>query len=216
KLSKSLKSAGPFVEGLYFYSPNVGFYGTYDDMSADFDGSKEEWYTGALGTVGTEEEIYWTKPYVDESDGRNYITGSKVIMKNNQPVGVLAVDLNATRLSERMSSTTVGNTGAPFILREDGEVFFSLKEDEVGQNWSDQPIFQKATGEKGTLNGVREGQKVGISYKRMEDLGLLVYAAVENDEMASETRSFVTIGGSLLVASLLIAIVAALSIAGYL
>src|SRR5699024_7563517 len=57
---------------------------------------------------------------------------------------------------------------------------------------------------------------MGINYKKMKDLGLIIYGPVESTEMAAESKTFRLIGSVIVLVTVSLAIVAALAVAGYL
>src|SRR5699024_2981145 len=134
KLAHTMKAAGPFIEGLYYYDKNVGVVGTYTNIDSSFDGTKQDWYNGAIEHPG---DIFWSKAYISDTNGMKSVTGARAIMRGKEVIGVIAVDLNLSRLNERMSSTTIGHTGRPFVLKENGELFISDYANQIGDDWSD-------------------------------------------------------------------------------
>lgn len=215
EVSQLLKETNNVVSELFFISPSLGMNGTVDpaEIPEGYDGTTREYYREA---VQNPERVYWSKPYMSEETSEKFLTGAQAIVEDGEVIGVAAIDLNLSYLNDRVSSMKLGTTGAPFVLTEEGEVFFSKDTDAIGEDWSDRTLFTNAVEESGVLEDSYNNKFLGIHYKKMGSLGLIVYGAVTDQEMSPERASTLAICLLILGVTSVLSILASLFLANYL
>lgn len=215
EVSQLLKETNNVVSELFFISPSLGMNGTVDpaEIPEGYDGTTREYYREA---VQNPERVYWSKPYMSEETSEKFLTGAQAIVEDGEVIGVAAIDLNLSYLNDRVSSMKLGTTGAPFVLTEEGEVFFSKDTDAIGEDWSDRTLFTNAVEESDVLEDSYNNKFLGIHYKKMGSLGLIVYGAVTDQEMSPERASTLAIGLLILGVTSVLSILASLFLANYL
>ncbi len=88
---------GEFLDGLGWVPPD------------DYDARTRPWYTGALNS---NRKIYFSEPYTDAQTGGQVISFSQVIIdSSNRFYGVLAIDLNLTRVTDYIRNQQISNDG---------------------------------------------------------------------------------------------------------
>lgn len=87
------------------------------DLGADFDPTSREWY---LNAVSNKDSFSWSKPFVDASTGEYAISGAKAVIRDGQVVGVLAIDILLSKLTETLANNELGYEGYPIIVDADG------------------------------------------------------------------------------------------------
>jgi signal transduction histidine kinase len=79
------------------------------DPPSDYDAQTRPWYIGAMNN---EDEIYISEPYIDAQTGEMVFSFAQQIVDNSGVVyGVLAIDLNLTRLADYIRNQRIANNG---------------------------------------------------------------------------------------------------------
>ncbi len=88
---------GEFLDGLGWIPPD------------DYDARTRPWYEGAVNNDG---KVFFSEPYVDAQTGEQVISFSQVIIDaSDYFYGVLAIDLNLTRITDYIRHQSIANNG---------------------------------------------------------------------------------------------------------
>lgn len=101
----------------------------HEDLSSDFDPRDRPWYIQAKET----NMPVWTEPYINSSDGALVISYAIPIMKRNKTIGVMAIDIDLTSLSEAMNEIKILETGYPVIIDANGNTMTHKNLDLIGK-----------------------------------------------------------------------------------
>lgn len=99
------------------------------DLPADYDPTERPWYTDAVKT-GT---ATWTAPYVNATDKSLVVSLAIPVLDNGRTVGVLAMDIDLTTLSQEMNEIQIMESGYPVIIDAKGNTMTHKVEDLIGQ-----------------------------------------------------------------------------------
>ncbi|WP_051237883.1 methyl-accepting chemotaxis protein [Lacticigenium naphthae] len=170
------------------FVPTEGeFVTTQTDLAANYDPTSRRWYQGALARQG---EFYWDTPERNEELNKSLMTVSKAIMLSGEVVGILAMDVDFSQIETEVFKTEIANTGTISVLSQDGTVQISQNKDFVQQDFSETDLFNQATEQSGFVySDTMNEEAFGIYYEQMDDLGLIVYGMVSEDEMATESSA---------------------------
>lgn len=173
------------------------------DLPAGYDPTIRPWYTDAVAKDG----FIWTAPYKDASDeSKTVISAAKPVYSNSGSFeGVLALDLDITKIANTMNAIKVGKKGYVIALDSNNIPFTHPKPELVGEEI---PIPElKAFVENnttGSIDYVYDGVKKIAFITTIDELGWKILALVDESEIASQTRALlITLAGF---ASLLLAI----------
>ena len=173
------------------------------DLPAGYDPTIRPWYTDAVAKDG----FIWTAPYKDASDeSKTVISAAKpVLSASGSFEGVLALDLDITKIANTMNAIKVGKKGYVIALDSNNIPFTHPKPELVGEEI---PIPElKAFVENnttGSIDYVYDGVKKIAFITTIDELGWKILALVDESEIASQTRALlITLAGF---ASLLLAI----------
>ncbi|GAA0122495.1 methyl-accepting chemotaxis protein [Clostridium faecium] len=98
-------------------------------LESNYDPTSREWYTSAKG----EKKLVISKPYVDAFTGKQIFTISKKVTdKDGSLIGVMAMDIDLTTLSENVNTSSIGSEGFVLITYNDENVIASSKEELIG------------------------------------------------------------------------------------
>ncbi|MER2002459.1 MAG: methyl-accepting chemotaxis protein [Carnobacterium inhibens] len=198
-----------YIGNAYYAPENKEVLGTVENLASDFDASATTWYQRAVERNGA---LIWSKPYRDAVTGSMAMTISRAIVVDDVFYGVLAIDLDLTRMNSYLTSVQNGNTGHFFVLSESGDYLMSNDPKKIGTNIGESDLFKEATEQTGYIH---DDQKIDSYYAKVSRLGMTVYGVVGEDEMANEvaaTNRAALIG---LVIGIIIAILSALLASRY-
>ena len=133
---------GKFKDFLSLYDATASVYYTLPnkhleilpeaDLGTDFDPTTREWYKSAMAETGS---VHWSKPYIDSATGEYAIAGSKAVLENGKVVGIIAVDILLSQLTDKISSSELSFMGYPVIVENDGTAI--VHPTMFGENLSD-------------------------------------------------------------------------------
>ncbi len=113
---------------LYCYPP--------DEVDSSFNLNERLWYTEAMKD---ENLLYIDIPYKDHSSGQMIVTLSKALKDdNNKLVGVVAIDMDLNKVSEKVSKMKIGKEGFNIVAYKDGSIIASDNEKLIGKNLNDE------------------------------------------------------------------------------
>ncbi|WP_411747862.1 methyl-accepting chemotaxis protein [Psychrobacillus psychrotolerans] len=151
------------------------------DLGADFDPTSREWYSNA---VSNKERFSWSKPFVDAATGEYAISGAKAVIKNGQVVGVLAIDILLSKLTETLADSELGYEGYPIIVDADGNAI--VHPTLFGENLSKDSSVKKmlsSTSETGHVTGLMDGTNTTTVYTTLPGLDWKVGAVYEESKI---------------------------------
>lgn len=172
----------PDVSSVYFALPDksVMIYPN-TDLGESFDPTTREWYERAANVL---VEVAWSKPYVDAATGEWVITASKAVMADSKMIGVVALDIQLSKLDEMISSTEIGYEGIPYILDSEGNVIShpTLKGENVKERPDMKEVYASDSGEVRFKN--EEGVDRLNIFSTIPDFGWKVGAVYEEKHIA--------------------------------
>ena len=177
---QSVKTNSMYIGNAYYAPENQEIIGTVEELPTDFDASATTWYKRAVDRNGA---LIWSEPYRDTVTGNMAMTISRAIIVDEVFYGVLAIDLDLTRMNTYLTSVQNGNTGHFFVLSESGDYLMSNDPKKIGTNIGDGELFKEATEQTGYIH---DEQKIGSYYAKVSRLGMIIYGVVGEEEMANE------------------------------
>lgn len=166
---------------------------------------KRPWYVNALKNP---TQLVWSDPDADIKTGQITMTLSKTITRGNEPVGVLAIDVNLSYISQAVKEARVGNTGYMMLTTKEGLVLGSGVKKNEGENISDSGFFKNKPKGEGFISGIDE-----TAYALTTQNGLVIFSGVEKNELSIERNSLFKVSGIVVVIWGGLALVLALLIA---
>lgn len=166
--------------------------------------SGRQWYKEAMEDPKT---THLSKPTADINTGEIVMTLSKAVMKKNEFMGVLGIDINMEEISKIINNTKIGRSGRMILLTQDGDILGSGNPKERNTNAKDQPFFQQIDKKKGSIR-TSTGQS---EYVQTKD-GLIIVAGIIKKEFDVEKEAMMKISAIVTIVWGLLAIVIALFI----
>lgn len=185
KLNSSLellKNSSKYISDVFVYNPGMNDVGTMSEENLYL--SANEWF---LGATQTDEEFYLSETYQDKETGATTMAIVKQIPGQERVVGV-TLDLES--VSSYVNGKEIGQTGYPFVISQAG--IWQLSEDEelTGSDVSEDSIFLDASAESGEIMNEFNDRTYPIYYEKVDNLDMIVYGAVQADEMSAENSIF--------------------------
>lgn len=173
------------------------------ELPADYDPTGRPWYTDAVN----KDDFIWTLPYNDATDPGVVVISAAMPVKGISGgfEGVMAIDLDITKIAETMNSITVGKNGYVMVLDANNIPFTHPDPSVIGQPIA---VDELRTFVEGNASGTVEYEYNGVKkiafVTAVDELGWKIIAAVDEREIADQTRGLlITLVGF---ASLLLAI----------
>ncbi len=195
-------------QGETLYYPNI-------DLAAilppDFDVTQRPWFVAAAPQENSDRKVVWSVPYQDAALHGLVITSSAPIYDSSDRFrGVVAIDLQLTRISELVSSIHIGETGYAFLMDKEGRVIampeagyadFGLQPEDVQSEVGLQQIFSKVSpdvlptltrmivNQTGVEILTLQGNENYIAYQPVPSVGYILAVVVPVSEMQTELNA---------------------------
>ncbi|WP_291563421.1 MULTISPECIES: methyl-accepting chemotaxis protein [unclassified Clostridium] len=160
---------------LYCYPP--------DEVDSSFNLNERPWYTEAMKD---ENLLYVGTPYNDHSSGKIILTLSKALKDdNNKLAGVVAIDMDLGKISEKVSKMKIGKDGFNIVAYKNGSIIASDNEELIGKNLNDEEWS------KGILdNDIMDVTFDNVNYHAVKvenkELGYTSFGFIRNSEINSK------------------------------
>jgi GAF domain-containing protein/HAMP domain-containing protein len=106
-------------QGLTRYYPNINLASL---LPPDFDATKRPYYEITSPLFNPDRLTRWTIPYVDAAGGGLVVTVASPVYFRDQFNGVVAADVQLSRVTEQVSSIKIGQTGYALMIDDAGRI----------------------------------------------------------------------------------------------
>lgn len=190
-----------------YYGTESGKFQIYpiQAMPEGFKATERPWYKLALEHKG---QVVITLPFKDAKTGTRVVALAKTVEKEGKVIGVVAMNVSLTTLTEKISMSKVGTSGYLFIADINGNIIAHPQKNLIGTNAASKLSFwNKAKSENNgfvsyTYNGVK---KFG-AYETNTITGWKLVATLEQNELSSDTKSILQTTMLIIIAMALISI----------
>jgi len=119
--------ANPSMLAIYYISPTgaVRYYPNIELASLlppDFDATSRPYYRITAPLFNPQRLTRWTIPYVDAAGGGLVVTVASPVYLGDTFNGVVAADIQLSRITEQVSNLEVGQTGYAFMIDDAGRI----------------------------------------------------------------------------------------------
>lgn len=126
---KLIKNTDKSILNIYYSDTTGGLYQILDaKLPEGYNATEKAWFKDAMKNS---DKYTLHVPYKDTLTGRSSTTIYKAVVKNNVPIGVIAIDVDLTSLTEQLSSIKYGQTGEFIITDKDGIVISDSDESKI-------------------------------------------------------------------------------------
>ncbi|MCP3739935.1 methyl-accepting chemotaxis protein [Rossellomorea sp. BNER] len=175
------------ASSLYLATPNKELkIVPYTSLPTDFDPTSRAWYKEAMES---KVEVVWSEPYVDKATNEYIITASKAVLTEGEVIGVLGVDINLTKLTERIAEMDIGYQGYPFVLTSNGSAV--VHPTKRGENLSSLNFIKKmleSKNERGSVHYQLEGEDKLLVYDTVPKTGWKIGASYGQDALLQTSK----------------------------
>ncbi|MDF2532696.1 MAG: methyl-accepting chemotaxis protein, partial [Clostridia bacterium] len=151
-----------------------------------YDPRVRSWYQDATNMDG---QIIWTEPYVDASQGNMIISGAKTINVDGNFLGVLAIDIDLTKLSETIRNTVVGTNGHLVLMDKNGKVVLHNDKEMLGKDLSEEAWVKTILSQDSDdlLNYSYNEKPNYLSFVTNKSTGWKIYGTIEASEITNKS-----------------------------
>lgn len=180
-----------------------------DGLPADYDPTSRPWYQEAVAAKG----FIWTDPYVDATSGTLVLSAAEPVYdKNNQLMGVMAVDLSLGTLSEKIAGIKVGESGYVYVVDRNNKTMIHPVAGLIGE---DIPVDElKAAFAAGTEGAVTYSTDVNgkpdekfSTFLSIPNIGWKVGSAISISEIDKDAKLILINIGVVAVVAVLLAVI---------
>ncbi|MGQ9855430.1 MAG: methyl-accepting chemotaxis protein [Fervidobacterium sp.] len=183
KLFQSVLKSYPDVINVYVGLKDKRMYLIPEqELPEGYDPTSRPWYKDAVAKPG---QLIITEPYADASTGKLVVTIAKTIQTDEGIVGVVALDFDISKLSEKImvKGKELGYLNA--VVSGSGNILLHTDTTLIGKNVSDQEFFKKwlSGPESGVFGYTFNNVKRITGYKRLPNGWIFATVAIEKDFM---------------------------------
>lgn len=107
------------TQGVVRYYPNVELASV---LPPDFDATSRPYYEITAPLFNPQRQTRWTIPYVDATGGGLVVTVASPVYFGDEFHGVVAADIQLSRITEQLASIKIGQTGYAFMVDDAGRI----------------------------------------------------------------------------------------------
>lgn len=183
-------------QGGFFTEPFI-------DVGSDYDPRIRPWYEQASANP---DEVIWTEPYLDASNGEFTVTVAKAVSAGNTVLGVIGIDLSLDNLAAIVRSKSLDYEGFSFLFDQSG---IALVHPTMTENNSEDPIIsQMLSGDpSGKIDYTEAGSNHVMFYDTIAGTNWIVGAQFEENKMFAQAND---IRNGIFIISIIAIILAAL------
>lgn len=164
-------------------------YPVVEDLPEGYDPTIRDWYINAVNHKG---EVVWTEPYPVANDSKELVTTvSKAIIDNNGKVtGVVAVDISLNYLTQKLSTTTIGDNGYLSIIDKTGSIVTNKKTEEIGKDISSEDFWKTINSKPEGFSPFNyEGEEKYMAFMTDRVTGWKILGIIEKSDLLDDTDS---------------------------
>jgi GAF domain-containing protein/HAMP domain-containing protein len=109
------------TQGVTRYYPNINLASV---LPPDFDATSRPYYTITAPSANPNRETQWAVPYIDATGGGLVVTVASPIYFNNRFNGIVAADIQLSKVAEQASNIKIGTTGYAIIIDKEGHIIY--------------------------------------------------------------------------------------------
>lgn len=192
--------------GKYIISPQ-------QEMPAGYDATQRPWYQLAVENRGN---VVLTSAYLSASTDDIVITVAKTVEKDNQIVGVMAIDCTLSDLTQKISQKKIGNNGYVFITDTEGIILAHPQSDLLNTDAAQSLTFWNdvKSQESGFVSFVENKTKQFGLFQTNSITGWKLVAILDDSELTKDTRAILVTMITMILIMLVISSVLSLLLSG--
>ncbi len=164
------------------------------DPKPDYDLNKRLWYIETLTSRG----ITVTSPYIDLVTEKMVVSITTPVLKNNNVIGAMGIDLQVTDISKLMETYQVGENGYTLLINKDGSIFYHPDDPKIfaanGPNpfaYLDNYIETITSGDSGVIEYRSGNNAKYIAYEPTRSSNWIVATVIPQSEVLAPLNQFI-------------------------
>ncbi len=109
------------TQGVTRFYPNINLASV---LPPDFDATSRPYYTITAPSSNQNRETQWAVPYIDATGGGLVVTVASPIYSGNRFHGIIAADIQLSKVAEQASNIKIGTTGYAMIIDQEGHIIY--------------------------------------------------------------------------------------------
>ncbi len=155
------------------------------DLGKDFDARVRPWYQAAIQNKG---KLNWTEPYPDAATGYMIVTLSKTIEDGDKTIGVLAMHISLTSLSDLITQTKFGENGYTVLIDHSGKFVAHPDQTKISTDFSQEAIYKQMNGKSGSMIEEYNGAERIIGYSTLPTTGWTIAGFMDIQEVSNQVN----------------------------
>lgn len=199
KMFNSILASQPDIMNIYVGNVNKQMYLVpKQELPAGYDPTSRPWYKDAVA----KGDLIWTDPYMDASSGKLIISCAKPVYDlNKNLVGVVAIDLELTKLTTMMNNIKIGEKGFPMLVDKTGNIMTNRNAALIGKPIPDAALVAAVSKDAPSLKfKATEADKKTYdkfaSITKIDKLGWHVVSTMYVNEIQKDSNSLLMIIGT--------------------
>ncbi|MBW6408767.1 methyl-accepting chemotaxis protein [Clostridium weizhouense] len=196
-----------FLNVYYATKSNIFVMAPSSEISSDINWSETEWYKGAAES----KKFNVSEIYTDTVTGKKTISVAKAVVKNNELVGVIGIDIDLEKLSSKLSNFKVGENGTVSIFDKKGIGIATQTKSLLGTDYFSKLSAWKEidSNKSGNVKYEVNGVKRIAFYETNEITGWKIVSSIPLVELTNKTTRIAVITGILIIVFAILAIIIA-------
>ncbi|MBU4440603.1 MAG: EAL domain-containing protein [Acetobacterium sp.] len=164
------------------------------DPKPDYDLNQRIWYTETLKSRG----ITVTNPYIDIVTEKMVVSITTPIVKNNNVIGAMGIDLLVSDISDLMKSYRVGANGYTLLINKDGSIFYHPDDPGNTQPTGSDPYAylenyqdELTSGNSGVIEDNNGSDAKYIAYVPTQSANWIVATVIPKSEVLAPLNRFI-------------------------
>ena len=161
----------------------------YPDVSLPegFTPTSRPWFISAKENT---DKVIWTDPYVDAASGKLIISAAKAVKSGEEVVSVLAIDIDLTKLAEKVKNVRIGKAGYVTVISEKGVIVLHKDINKVGSDIGKESwVQQMLKTDESFIEKNWEGSKKYLVYDTNDRTGWKILGAINVSELSTKAAS---------------------------
>lgn len=211
-LLQSVKENNEDVTAVYFSlrSKKTIIYPVVN-LNSDFDPTTRPWYSEALAKKG---KIVFSNIYKDKVTGDVVITISQTVEYQGEVIGVVGMDINLKKLSQRLNDIKIGEKGYVFVSDGQGNIISHSNVELIGSNEAIKQSFWSEVSSKveGFMSYKYNGDDKYAVYTTNQLIGWKIISALDISELTDATNGIKNLGLQMILVVLILVSIASIYI----
>lgn len=200
----TLHSSSRIIEGAIqcYYVSDGGKLICESSVSSNIEDGREykqkDWYKNAMND--SEANPVYTAPYTDVKSGKKIITIAQASTVHDQPVGVIACDIDAEELESYVQNINILGSGFALLVDSNGNILVDNEKNTYAKDTIKELNFwsEAQSQDEGTFEFNNNGNTVYVTEKTNKATGWKIIGFIDEEEIAANTgtirlTTFVTI-----------------------